>query len=163
MCYIGNFYKTRNTTEEDLNFVVDGLYKKSVANPDGFGLVAYSKDGNVLESRKMKFDHKLILKALKKYNVVHVHLRMATTGSKCLDNVHMFGKGAWRFSHNGIVSGKVRKAEALDTSDSKEFFELLVRKDCLKDNGQVAYRRVDTLAKESGFISSRRIDGNRVL
>ena len=151
MCYIGNFYKTKELTKADLEFVVEGLAVKARQNPDGFGLVAYNAKGDVLEAKRMQYDAELMARALLKYDAVHIHLRLATTGSKCLENIHWFSSGQWRFAHNGTVYLKTTKAEKIDISDSEAFFRLLVRRGLLKDDGRVAWRQIDNVAQSSAL------------
>lgn len=82
--------------------------KRGLANPDGWG-VAYFSDGvphvkkRVLSAAQ---DEQYRVAADEIYTRALVaHVRSATVGGICIENVHPFHVGRWAFAHNGTVPG----------------------------------------------------------
>jgi len=72
-----------------------GIYKE--VNNHGFSLWSYNYVNNdeVLVRTLDYSEFKEVLKNVKNYNIVHIHLRYASSGLVSIDNVHM-----WRISNN---------------------------------------------------------------
>lgn len=94
------------------------------SNPDGFAM-AWNEDGEVKNYKTMGF--KAIMKFYKDFIKKHdpektalvFHARIATHGSKKIQNCHCWIKEGLAFAHNGILSVKNRG----DMTDSETFFE----------------------------------------
>lgn len=94
------------------------------SNPDGFGAM-YTAGGRVKVFKTM--DKQVFIAWYEKFVKKHpvstplvCHMRIATHGSKKVDNCHPWtdNKGSVGFAHNGILSVKNRK----DMTDSETFF-----------------------------------------
>jgi len=140
MCVILTIYQKRKNSQiqKDILELYDNVKK---SNPDGVGVIAFNKkEDNIHYYRDMDKSSESFGEILKKYQTIMIHFRLATSGSRNVDNVHFWQNKNWYFAHNGIVSGLVDK-EQLE-SDSLLFFEHLIKNNFLLDNGNIKIKAI---------------------
>lgn len=89
------------------------------ANPHGMGFCSKSTF-----FKTMDFDefYKEIQKVPKGEEVI-MHFRLATHGSKRVENCHPFKSHGWCFAHNGVITGLDIEG---DRTDSETAFDMLI-------------------------------------
>ena len=133
MCVIASIPAGQTIDEQELRDMWS-------TNPDGGG-IAYIKDGKVKVKKTMKL--KTFLKWFKNiteehgHNDILMHMRIATHGEVCVQNVHPFNIRQDNevcedmvFAHNGILpsvfqtTAKDTDADGIQISDTRQFNEL---------------------------------------
>lgn len=95
-------------------------------NPDGFA-IAHNEDGEVkvfktMNKRKaLEYYTELMERCDTAASAVVLHARIATHGSKNINNCHLWTKNGVTFAHNGIMRDFEDKIG--DRTDSQVFFE----------------------------------------
>lgn len=122
-------------------------------NPDGFA-AAWNKDGKIHTFRTMDKDEMLsfyennILTLDPENTALVFHARIATHGSKKVENCHCWTDGNLAFAHNGILySLKSRD----DMTDSETFFRDYFVPIFRKCNQKLAFNVADLMIGSSKF------------
>ncbi len=101
-------------------------------NPDGGGFAYINHDEEIVVKKSMEFNE--FWQQFERARSDHrdkdflVHMRIATHGSVCLDNVHPFQVDKYTvMAHNGIIHGvPSTDPEGLDRSDSRMFIDYVL-------------------------------------
>jgi len=148
MCVILSIYQTdkkdTNLQETLLSLITQLQFK----NSDGSGVIAFNSNNKKrFYHRALKIKRDPIKQTLSNFDIVNFHFRTATRGKICKENVHFWRKGNWLFAHNGAILGYGENKYA----DSLLFFNELLKKKLLKENGRIKYQAIKKLANKSNF------------
>ena len=138
--------KTNSKIQQDIVENIEGL---KWYNKDGYGYVADNPNKNDFTCRReMTCSSHRLWNTLLRYQMVNIHLRLATAGVVAQKNVHWWQKGDWFFAHNGAVSDYI---DISKKSDSYHFFEALTNFNYIGENGKIMPDKISQLKDETNF------------
>jgi len=142
MCIILSVYqKTKDPRVQ--NTILNIYEEKKGTHKDGVGIVAYNKTekGKIYSLRELSINSSKIEELLRAYDIVHIHLRQATTGRVTRDNCHFWNLKGWYFAHNGAVYGEQTRSLQEEFTDSYLLFSNLVRNKYIQ-KGKLKYDKI---------------------
>lgn len=148
MCFILTSIKIKED-EQARGAIVEVLEDAQKSNSHGTGSVCFNeKKDNVFSIRRERTASiQEMFGDVSMYDVVNYHFRMATQGNKTEENVHFWKRGNWVFAHNGQVFGMGNDRK----SDSRVFFNSLIRKKYVMTNGVVKFDKIQEYMYSGGF------------
>ena len=126
-------------------------------NKDGFGIRV---DNEIVRTTNHNnFLHYILSNsmAIDRARLTHIHFRLATSGLKNDDNVHLWKIGGYYCSHNGIASGYGYNKDG--NADSYEFFKSIEDKIAKEDIKGIS----SALSDINGIVFLTREDGRRII
>jgi len=153
MCVILSIHQKEKDPKIQLS-LINKVISLERYNNDGVGIIAFNlRNDKWFYERKMELDVEKLQQVMLDYDIVNIHLRLATSGKETKENIHFWKKGSWFFAHNGTISGYNRSTH-LDTrehSDSSLFFKELISLNYITDKGKVKYGKIKKLADDRSF------------
>jgi len=153
MCVILSIHQKEKNPKIQLA-LINKIISLKAYNNNGIGILAFNINNDKwFYKREMKLDIPELQKVFWNYDVLNIHLRLATSGKETRENIHFWKKGNWFLAHNGTLSGYTGSfySESKDKCDSYLFFKELVALNYITDNGKVKYNKIKKLAEAKSF------------
>ena len=152
MCIILSVYQKEK--ERNIQKTIIQLYEEQkLVHKHGVSIVAYDKKrgGEIYRHRELYVSVQEIKEILEAFDVVHIQLRQATSGSITKDNCHFWSINGWSFAHNGMVYGKETNSLANKKTDSLLLFEDLIQKKFVLKKGILKFDAIREHISNIGF------------